>query len=140
MIAVMRAAGDVADAARLRALIVILWRAGLRVSEALDLAETVLDRAGGASLGIATSGSPASTCKGLTACEGLTAPNHRHGPWATSPMISASSGLGSTTSIANPLADARLLADGSDDNRNQGSGLAAGCGYSRSSDRFHLVC
>jgi integrase len=41
--AVMRAAGDGPDGARLRALIVILWRAGLRVSEALDLAETDLD-------------------------------------------------------------------------------------------------
>lgn len=46
-IAVMRAAGDGPDAARLRALIVILWRAGMRVSEALDLAETDLDRSGG---------------------------------------------------------------------------------------------
>lgn len=36
----MRAAGDRADGARLRALIVILWRAGLRIGEALDLAET----------------------------------------------------------------------------------------------------
>ena len=36
--AVMRAAGDRIDGARLRALIVILWRAGLRIGEALDLA------------------------------------------------------------------------------------------------------
>ena len=48
IVAVMRAAGDGPDGARLRALIVILWRAGLRISEALDLAETDLDRARGA--------------------------------------------------------------------------------------------
>jgi integrase len=44
IIAVMRAAGTGKDAARLRALIVLLWRAGLRVGEALDLAEYDLDR------------------------------------------------------------------------------------------------
>jgi len=47
IVAVMRTAGNGSDAARLRALIVILWRAGLRVSEALDLSETDLDRASG---------------------------------------------------------------------------------------------
>lgn len=46
----MRAAGDGADGARLRALIVILWRAGLRIGEALDLAETDLDASRGAVL------------------------------------------------------------------------------------------
>jgi len=50
IIAVMRAAGDSADCARLRALIVILWRAGLRIGEALDLAETDLDASRGAVL------------------------------------------------------------------------------------------
>lgn len=45
IVAVMRGAGDRADGARLRALVVILWRAGLRISEALDLAETDLDPA-----------------------------------------------------------------------------------------------
>ena len=49
-VAVMRAAGEGSDGARLRALIVILWRAGLRISEALDLAETDLDPARGAVL------------------------------------------------------------------------------------------
>ena len=44
IIAVMRAAGPGKNAARLRALIVLLWRAGLRISEALDLAESDLDR------------------------------------------------------------------------------------------------
>jgi integrase len=47
IIAVMRAAGTRADGARLRALIVILWRAGLRIGEALDLAETDLDARSG---------------------------------------------------------------------------------------------
>lgn len=50
IIAVMRAAGNGPNGARLRALIVILWRAGLRISEALDLAETDLDVSRGAVL------------------------------------------------------------------------------------------
>jgi integrase len=42
---VMHAAGDEndTDAVRLRALIVVLWRAGLRISEALALTESDLD-------------------------------------------------------------------------------------------------
>lgn len=43
IIAVMKAAGGSAYGLRLRALIVILWRAGLRISEALALAETDLE-------------------------------------------------------------------------------------------------
>jgi integrase len=50
IVAAMRAAGDGPDGARLRALLVILWRAGLRISEALDLAESDLDRSRGAVL------------------------------------------------------------------------------------------
>ena len=43
IVAVMRAAGPGAHGARMRALIVILWRAGLRIHEALLLAETDLE-------------------------------------------------------------------------------------------------
>lgn len=50
IIAVMRAARDTPDGIRLRGLIIVLWRAGLRISEALALAETDLDRARGAVL------------------------------------------------------------------------------------------
>jgi integrase len=50
IVAVMRAAGEGSNGARLRALIVILWRAGLRIGEALALAETDLDPARGAVL------------------------------------------------------------------------------------------
>jgi site-specific recombinase XerD len=50
IIAVMREAGSSADGVRLRALVVILWRAGLRIGEALDLAETDLDASRGAVL------------------------------------------------------------------------------------------
>ncbi len=50
IVAVLRAAGGGPDGARLRALIVILWRAGLRIGEALALAETDLDRSRGAVL------------------------------------------------------------------------------------------
>jgi len=44
IIAVMRAAGDGPDGIRLRGVIIMLWRAGLRISEALALTETDLDR------------------------------------------------------------------------------------------------
>ena len=50
IIAVMRAAGDDADGVRLRGVIVVLWRAGLRISEALALTESDLDRDRGAIL------------------------------------------------------------------------------------------
>lgn len=44
----MRATDERPDGLRLRALIVILWRAGLRIGEALALAETDLDPRRGA--------------------------------------------------------------------------------------------
>src|SRR5450755_2394500 len=50
IIAVMRGAGGGPDGVRLRALIVVLWRAGLRIGEALALAETDLDARRGAVL------------------------------------------------------------------------------------------
>ena len=50
IVAVMRVAGEKGDGLRLRALIVLLWRAGLRVGEALALTETDLDRSRGAVL------------------------------------------------------------------------------------------
>jgi site-specific recombinase XerD len=52
IIAVMHAAGDESDsdAVRLRGLIVVLWRAGLRISEALALSESDLDLGRGAIL------------------------------------------------------------------------------------------
>jgi integrase len=48
IIAVMRAVGGDTHGERLRALIVLLWRAGLRISEALALQEGDLDRSRGA--------------------------------------------------------------------------------------------
>lgn len=50
IVAVMRTVGDRADGHRLRALIVLLWRAGLRINEALTLQESDLDRSRGAVL------------------------------------------------------------------------------------------
>jgi len=50
IVAVMRAVGDRAEGRRLRALIVLLWRAGLRISEAPALQESDLDTARGAIL------------------------------------------------------------------------------------------
>jgi site-specific recombinase XerC len=47
---VMHAAGDDADAVRLRGPIVVLWRAGLRISQALALSESDLDPSRGAIL------------------------------------------------------------------------------------------
>ena len=46
----MRASGDGAHGRRLRGLIVILWRAGLRIQEALALTEADLDRRRGSLL------------------------------------------------------------------------------------------
>jgi integrase len=43
IVEVMRAVGDRTDGQRLRVLIVLLWRAGLRISEALALQESDLD-------------------------------------------------------------------------------------------------
>jgi integrase len=50
IVAVMRAAGGNTAGIRMRALIVLLWRAGLRISEALALAESDLDPRRGAIL------------------------------------------------------------------------------------------
>jgi len=50
IVAVMGAAGDDAHGRRLRGLIVILWRAGLRIQEALALSEADLDQRRGALL------------------------------------------------------------------------------------------
>jgi integrase len=50
IIAVMRTVGDRPEAHRFRALIVVLWRAGLRISEALALQESDLDSGRGAVL------------------------------------------------------------------------------------------
>ena len=44
IIAVMRGAGNSPEGVRLCGVIVVLWRAGLRISEALALSETDLDR------------------------------------------------------------------------------------------------
>jgi site-specific recombinase XerD len=50
IIRVMRSAGEKTGGIRLRGLIVVLWRAGLRISEALALAESDLDPNRGAIL------------------------------------------------------------------------------------------
>jgi site-specific recombinase XerD len=50
IIVVMRAAGNSSEGVRLRGVIVVLWRAGLRISEALALNETDLDADRGAVL------------------------------------------------------------------------------------------
>jgi site-specific recombinase XerD len=50
IVVVMRAAGDTPHGRRLRALIVVLWRAGLRIHEALALSEADLDRRRGSVL------------------------------------------------------------------------------------------
>src|SRR5438270_13829880 len=50
IVAVMRQAGDDRHGHRLNALIVVLWRAGLRIQEALSLTETDLDQRRGSIL------------------------------------------------------------------------------------------
>jgi hypothetical protein len=56
IVAVMRAAGDGARGRRLRGLVVILWRAGLRIQEAPDLTEADLDQRRGSRLLLARRG------------------------------------------------------------------------------------
>jgi integrase len=48
IVAIMRTAGDGVHGRRLRGLIAILWRTGLRIQEALSLAEADLDHRRGA--------------------------------------------------------------------------------------------
>jgi site-specific recombinase XerC len=50
IVAVMRTAGETTYGLRTRALVVVLWPAGLRISEALALAESDLDRSRGSVL------------------------------------------------------------------------------------------
>src|SRR3954454_6673609 len=50
IIAVMRCCGESIHGARARGLIVVLWRSGLRIQEALDLNELDLDRRRGSVL------------------------------------------------------------------------------------------
>ncbi|HZU40459.1 MAG TPA: tyrosine-type recombinase/integrase [Solirubrobacteraceae bacterium] len=50
IVAVMRAAGTSPEGVRLRGVIVVLWRAGLRIGEALALNEADLDLDRGALL------------------------------------------------------------------------------------------
>ncbi|HXR29860.1 MAG TPA: tyrosine-type recombinase/integrase [Solirubrobacterales bacterium] len=50
IVQVMRETGERPHGVRLRALVVVLWRAGLRISEALALAETDLERSHGSLL------------------------------------------------------------------------------------------
>src|SRR5436305_14198049 len=50
IVAVMRQAGDNRHGHRLNALLVVLWRAGLRIQEALSLTETDLDQRRGSIL------------------------------------------------------------------------------------------
>ena len=50
IVAVMRTAGETTYGLRTRALVVVLWRAGVRISEALALAESDLDRSRGSVL------------------------------------------------------------------------------------------
>ena len=50
IIAVMRLAGDDRHGLRVRAVIAVLWRGGLRISEALALSETDVDPARGSVL------------------------------------------------------------------------------------------
>src|SRR5215213_7469816 len=51
IVAVLRRAGDSVHGRRLRGLIVVLWRAGLRIHEALALTEADLDPRRGSLLG-----------------------------------------------------------------------------------------
>jgi integrase len=71
IVAVMRAAGDRVHGARMRAFIVLLWRAGLRINEALTVTEHDLDPRLGAIPGPLRQGRPP--------------PRSRHGPVGLGP-------------------------------------------------------
>jgi hypothetical protein len=77
------------NADRIRALIAILWRAGLRISEALALTETDLDPKTGSVLtceGAATIGLELvrETIRSSTSCSWPSAAAHRPAAWVTS--------------------------------------------------------
>ena len=76
IVAVMRTISDRADGHRLRALIVLLWRAGLRISEALALQESDLDHTRGARSWFAGGRAASAGRSGWTAGRG---PNSTHG-------------------------------------------------------------
>jgi len=56
IVAVVRVVGDRSDGQRVRALIVLLWRAGLRISEALAIRESDLDSKLGGTVILVTGG------------------------------------------------------------------------------------
>jgi hypothetical protein len=99
IVAVMRAAGDGAHARRLRALVVILWRAGLRVQEALALAEADLDQRRGALLDAARAAADARSAwtpgAGLSCSPGSTCGSScRSGPCCASSTVRHAAGTG----------------------------------------------
>jgi integrase len=77
IIAVMRAAGDRPDAHRLRALIVLPWRAGLRISEPLALQESDTSTVLAAVCSCGTGNVASAARSGWT--DGL-GPDHQHRP------------------------------------------------------------
>ncbi len=73
IIAVMRQAGESDHGLRLRALIVVLWRAGLRIGEAMALTEPDLDPAAARSWSVtarAASGARSAWMTGASICSG----------------------------------------------------------------------
>ena len=76
IVAVMRAVGDRPDGHRLRALIVLLWRAGLRISEALALQASVVRSGWTAEHGISSTRGlrSAASSRWAQCCVSVTAP------------------------------------------------------------------
>ena len=119
IVAVMRVVGDRPEAHRLRALIVLLWRAELRISEALALQESDLDRGRGAVL--VRRGKAASGAKSAwTAGRGTSSTHGSRSP-ATSDR---------RTALLNPRPD-RRTALGSIGRRKQPHHAAAAAGVRR---------
>ena len=79
IVEVMRTVGDRADGRRLRALVVLLWRSGLRITEALSLARQL----GHANLGITSI-----YLQGIDSSEIIDTVDRR-----PAPMLPASAGL-----------------------------------------------
>ena len=94
IVAVMRIAGDGWHGRRLRGLIVVLWRAGLRIDEALALREADLDRRRGSILP-SRQGRACADASLLTSCA-----THTRSRWPAEASRSSSSNASSGTATS----------------------------------------
>ena len=92
IVAVMRQAGEAAHGARMRALIVLLWRAGLRINEALTVSEHDLEPRAGSVLVRHGKGGPAPRGRHRPVGLGATQPLARGAAAQGHPLVDALDG------------------------------------------------